>query len=71
MFTQWDGHWYMEIVRNGYPRSIPPDITFLQDEARAAFFPLYPTLVRVVDFVLPGGDTIAALGLNVVLGVTA
>ena len=69
MFTQWDGRWYVEIVRSGYPRSIPPDITFLQDEARAAFFPLYPALVRVVDFVLPGGDTIAALGVNVVLGV--
>lgn len=71
VFTQWDGRWYLEIARSGYPRSIPPDITFLQDEARAAFFPLYPALVRVVDFVLPGSDSIAALGLNVVLGVIA
>ncbi len=70
VFTQWDARWYLEIVRHGYPRAIPPDVTFLQDEARAAFFPLYPGLVRVVDFVLPGGDSIAALGINVVLGVT-
>jgi hypothetical protein len=69
VFTQWDGRWYLEIVRNGYPRSIPPDVTFFQDEARAAFFPLYPALVRVVDTVLPGGDTLAALSVNVVLGV--
>lgn len=69
VFTQWDGRWYMEIVRNGYPRSIPPDVTFFQDEARAAFFPLYPSLVRAVDIVLPGGDTLAALSINVVLGV--
>jgi hypothetical protein len=69
VFTQWDGRWYIEIVRNGYPRSIPPDITFLQDEARAAFFPLYPTLVRALDRVLPAGDTLVALGLNVLLGV--
>jgi hypothetical protein len=69
VFTQWDGRWYLEIVRNGYPRSIPPDITFLQDEARAAFFPVYPALVRTLDRVLPGGDSFAALGINVVLGI--
>lgn len=69
VFTQWDGRWYLEIARSGYPRSIPPEITFLQDEARAAFFPLYPALVRAVDTVLPGGDSLAALGLNVVLGI--
>ena len=45
VLTQWDGLWYMEIVRGGYPRSIPPDITYFQQEARAAFFPLYPMLV--------------------------
>jgi hypothetical protein len=71
VFTQWDGLWYLEIVRNGYPRSIPPDITYFQEEARAAFFPLYPMLVRAVDVVLPGGDTMAALGLNVVMGAVA
>jgi hypothetical protein len=70
VFTQWDARWYLELARHGYPRSIPPDVTFLQDEARAAFFPLYPGLVRVVDAVLPGGDSLAALGINVVLGVT-
>ncbi|MDG1786215.1 MAG: glycosyltransferase family 39 protein, partial [Ilumatobacter sp.] len=37
-------------------------------EARAAFFPVYPWLVRVVDFVLPGGDTFAALLTNFLLG---
>ncbi len=71
VFTSWDGLWYLEIVRNGYPRSIPPDITYFQDEARAAFFPLYPMLVRVVDVVLPGGDTLAALFVNIVLGAVA
>ena len=30
VFTQWDGLWYLEIVRSGYPRSIPPDITYFQ-----------------------------------------
>jgi hypothetical protein len=68
VLTSWDGRWYLEIVRGGYPDNIPDNITYEQLEARAAFFPVYPWLVRVVDFVLPGGDTLAALFTNFVLG---
>ena len=71
VLTQWDGLWYLEIVRNGYPRSIPPDITYFQLEARAAFFPLYPLLVRAFDRVLPGGDTFAALVVTTALALVA
>jgi hypothetical protein len=71
VFTQWDGLWYMEIVRGGYPRFIPPDITYFQREARAAFFPLFPLVVRAADRVLPAGDTLAALGVNFVLSLVA
>jgi hypothetical protein len=71
VFTQWDGLWYMEIVRGGYPRFIPPAITYFQREARAAFFPLFPLVVRAADRVLPAGDTLAALGVNLVLSVVA
>jgi hypothetical protein len=68
VFTSWDGLWYLEIVRGGYPESIPPDITYDQIEARAAFFPIYPWSVRVLDAVLPAGDVVAALLLNFILG---
>ena len=71
VFTSWDGRWYLEIVRTGYPRSVPSDITFNQLEARTAFFPLYPSLVRLVDPVIPSGDTVAALFVNLVLGAVA
>jgi Gpi18-like mannosyltransferase len=71
VFGDWDGKWYLAIVQDGYPRSVPPDITFHQYEARAAFFPAYPMLVRAVDFVLPGGPTFAALVINLVLSVGA
>ena len=71
VLTSWDGRWYLELVRLGYPDSIPPDITYEQLEARAAFFPVYPWSVRALDAVLPGGDTVAALGLNFVLGAIA
>lgn len=71
VLTSWDGRWYLELVRLGYPDSIPSNITYDQLEARAAFFPMYPGAVRVLDALLPGGDTLAALVLNTVLGAIA
>jgi hypothetical protein len=71
VLTSWDGLWYLEIVRTGYPDSIPPNITYEQLEARAAFFPVFPWTVRVVDRVLPGGDVFAALLVNFLLGAAA
>ncbi|MEZ5297742.1 MAG: hypothetical protein R2697_16130 [Ilumatobacteraceae bacterium] len=46
-------------------------MTYHVDEARAAFFPLYPLLARWTDAVLPGGDVLAALTVNLVLGLVA
>jgi hypothetical protein len=71
VFTQWDGLWYLEIVRSGYPRSMPADITYFDVEARAAFFPLYPMVVRAADRILPGGDTLAALAVSTGLALVA
>jgi hypothetical protein len=68
VLTSWDGAWYLKIVRQGYPSSIPRDITYEMAEARAAFFPAYPMIVRVADVVLPGGDVFAAVFVNFVLG---
>ena len=61
VLTSWDGLWYMRIVRYGYPAFVPAHITYEQPQARVAFFPAYPYTVRIVDRVLPGGDTLAAL----------
>ena len=69
VLTSWDGLWYMEIVRSGYPRTIPPDVTYHVDEARAAFFPLFPLLGRAFDTVLPGGDSFAVLTMNAIVSV--
>ncbi|MET0910573.1 MAG: glycosyltransferase family 39 protein [Ilumatobacteraceae bacterium] len=71
VLTSWDGRWYLAIIRDGYPSSIPANITYSQNEARAAFFPVYPWLARAVDVVLPGGDTFAAIMLNLALGAVA
>jgi hypothetical protein len=71
VLTSWDGLWYMDIVRNGYPRNVPPDVTYHIAEARTAFFPLYPMLSRWFDVICPGGDSVAALTLNAILGLIA
>ena len=71
VLTSWDGAWYMRISQMGYPRHIQPKVTFEVLDARAAFFPAYPTVVRVVDRVLPGQTAVAALAVNFVLGAVA
>ncbi|MEP7202960.1 MAG: mannosyltransferase family protein [Ilumatobacteraceae bacterium] len=71
VLSSWDGIWYLRIVRDGYPRHVQDHVTYFVADARAAFFPAYPLLVRFVDKVLPGGDTLAALSTNFVLGAVA
>ncbi len=71
VLTSWDGLWYLRIVRHGYPHMVRPNVTYSMTDARAAFFPVYPMVVRFVDRVLPGGDTLAALFVNFVLGAVA
>jgi hypothetical protein len=69
VLTSWDGRWYYEIIRGWYPTEIPPDVTYEMPEARAAFFPMYPMIVRTVDPLLPGGDVFAGVAVNVVFGI--
>ena len=71
VFTSWDGLWYLEIVRSGYPTAVPADVTYHVDEARAAFFPLFPLFGDWADRILPGGDSLAVLLLNTILGLVA
>ncbi|MGB8860089.1 MAG: glycosyltransferase family 39 protein [Ilumatobacteraceae bacterium] len=71
VLTSWDGIWYLRIIRSGYPHVVQAHVTYEVSDARAAFFPAYPMLVRLVDAVLPGGDTAAALVTNFVLGAAA
>lgn len=71
VYTSWDGVWYLRLVRNGYPRHVAAGINYDMPDARVAFFPTYPALVRLVDHVLPGGPTVAALMVNFALGAIA
>jgi hypothetical protein len=68
VFDSWDGHWYLDVVRDGYPHHIMPNVTYFVSDARAAFFPLYPRLVHYLDNVIPGGPVSVALLVNILLG---
>ena len=68
VFDSWDGHWYLDVVRDGYPHHIMPNVTYFVSDARAAFFPLYPRLVHYLDNVIPGGPVTVALAVNLLLG---
>lgn len=68
VLDSWDGHWYMEVVRDGYPHHIMPNVTYFVSDARAAFFPLFPRVVHYIDNIVPGGPVSVALALNLVLG---
>ncbi|MGP3687048.1 glycosyltransferase family 39 protein [Streptomyces sp. IBSNAI002] len=54
----WDSVWYLGIAANGYGRTqMWPNPTTGTGSIQSdyAFFPLYPTLIRLVGSVLPGG----------------
>lgn len=71
VLSAWDGFWYLEIVRSGYPSSVPDGVTYFVPEARAAFFPVFPSIVRGVDMLVPGGPATAGIVLNLMLGALA
>ncbi|MEU1073227.1 MULTISPECIES: hypothetical protein [unclassified Streptomyces] len=57
--TAWDADWYIKIAANGYGRTLYwPDGTVQSD---LAFFPFYPTLLRLVTTALPVAGGTAGL----------
>jgi mannosyltransferase PIG-V len=52
--ARWDSVWYLAIANDGYPAG---------DPRRAAFFPLYPLLVRAVD-ALVGSPIVAGVAVS-------
>ncbi|MGW6980889.1 glycosyltransferase family 39 protein [Streptomyces sp. NPDC054932] len=60
----WDSDWYLRIATHGYGRTLmwPEAATGTGPvQSDYAFFPLYPTLIRVVSGILPGDMVPAAL----------
>jgi Gpi18-like mannosyltransferase len=68
---RWDGAWYLDIARNGYIRhlSIRPNGT--PRLMNAAFFPVYPYLIRAVHLVTFLPLTEAGLAISLAAGMVA
>jgi hypothetical protein len=60
-WRQWDANWYLIIAQQGYGPGAPSDGNRI-----AAFFPLYPVLIRGLDPVLPGNGFVAAMVISAV-----
>lgn len=54
--TSWDGWYYLGIVRDGY-QAAPVS----EDYANIAFPPLYPVLIRLLSWPIPGSEGIVAI----------
>jgi hypothetical protein len=52
MFKTWDGQHYLYVAENGYPSGV---------SEHAAFYPLYPFLIKLVGFFLSGNTLLAGL----------
>jgi hypothetical protein len=60
--TRWDGEWYGDIVKYGYPSAVRGPGTPVQ--SRVAFFPGYPLVVKAITVVTPLGPRGAAVLAN-------
>jgi hypothetical protein len=58
-WNHWDSTWFVRIATEGYTNQHCD-----APGCKAAFFPLYPMLVRAADVVLPGGALPAALAVS-------
>jgi hypothetical protein len=61
----WDGRYYLRVAEHGYPT------TLAQKPPLAAFFPLYPLLVRAASPLLGGNWALTAVAVSVVTGAAA
>ena len=66
--SSWDGGYYLQIARDGYPQTLAGDIG---QGSAVAFFPLDPALIRVAAALTPGGLTAGAILLTLLAGAAA
>jgi nitrate reductase NapE component len=60
--SNWDGAWYLAIVRHGYPSYVP------HGQSTLGFFPVYPLFIVAVSWLLHLNALVAALLVSSVSG---
>jgi hypothetical protein len=75
VLTSWDGWWYRKIAENGYDPKLVPipgnNGHWSVEQNSAAFFPLYPGLIRLVSAVTGLGSFGAGLTVSIVASFVA
>jgi hypothetical protein len=67
----WDGTWYQRISVEGYPAILPRDAAGVVTQNTWAFYPLYPGMVRAVEWTgLPWAAAATAVSLTCAAGAT-
>ncbi|MGO4957209.1 hypothetical protein ACTQ49_08045 [Luteococcus sp. Sow4_B9] len=69
VFAPWDGPFYLDIAHLGYPDEVPQAGQI--NEARGAFFPLFPLVVRALVRITQLPPVTVAVVLNLCLGAVA
>lgn len=70
LLTQWDGDWFLRVVREGYPSQIP-EVGGHVLPTTIPFFPLFPLTARFVSWLLPISDALAAIVVALAFGAVA
>lgn len=70
ILSDWDGGWYLDIVRDGYP-SVIPEVAGRATEGPHAFFPLFPLVTRALSWLLPVSDASAGILVSLLAGAGA
>ena len=67
----WDGDFYVSIVDDWYPQTVPQTPDGIASQSSLAFFPLYPLLARGVKAVTPLGSEGSLLFVSAIAGLLA
>jgi Dolichyl-phosphate-mannose-protein mannosyltransferase len=67
----WDGQWYVDVARHGYPHGLQHNDDGSVAGSTLAFFPLYPALIRLCHDVTGLTDETSALTVSRLAGAAA
>jgi len=68
--AEWDGYPFLDVVRNGYPATIPHSGGHAL-YTNIPFFPLYPLTIRFVAWLLPISEAVAGILISLLAGALA
>jgi hypothetical protein len=65
--ANWDGRWYLNVVRDGYPSQLPPHGL----QTTLGFFPLYPLLITLLSHATGAEIHLSGALISLVTGASA